>query len=82
MSVRQCHYCNHFFAKSEDRMKHHISVCSAKEGIIYSFDNAQIIDYQDNYKYMGEVPFTVYFDFELLEMQFFFIQKCLLSVIV
>ena len=53
-----------FFGKSEERMKHHISLCSAQEGITYSFDNAQIINYQDNYKYMGDVPFTIYFDFE------------------
>ena len=45
-------------------MDKHISVCSAKEGITYSFDNAQIIDYQDNYKYMGDLPFSIYFDFK------------------
>ena len=63
-------------------MKHDISVCSAQEGITYSFDNAQIIDYQDNYKYMGDVPFAIYFDLrQLPETLFFSIQKCLLSVI-
>ena len=45
-------------------MQKHLSVCTAKEGITYSFDNSQIIDYQDNFKYMGDVPFSVYFDFE------------------
>ena len=41
-----------------------LSICAAKEGIAYSFDNAQIIDYQYNLKYMGDVPFCVYSDFE------------------
>ena len=45
-------------------MDKHLSICAAKEGITYSFDNSQIIDYQDNYKYMGDLPFSVYFDFE------------------
>ena len=45
-------------------MQKHLSGCTAKEGIAYSFDNAKIIDYQDNFKYMGDVPFCVYFDFE------------------
>ena len=63
-TVRQCHYCCNYFAKTEQKMKEHISVCSAKEGITYSFDNSQIIDYQDNYKYMGDLPFSIYFDFE------------------
>ena len=63
-TFRQCHYCNHFFAKTEEKMKKHISVCSAKEGTSYSFDNAQITDYQDNYKFMDDLPFSIYFDFE------------------
>ena len=45
-------------------MDKHLSICAAKEGITYSFDNSQIIDYQDNYKYMGDLPFSVYFDFK------------------
>ena len=45
-------------------MEKHLSVCSAKEGITYSFDNSQMIDYQDNYKYMGDLPFSINFDFE------------------
>ena len=45
-------------------MQTHLSICAAKEGITYSFDNNQIIDYQDNYKYMGDLPFSVYFGFE------------------
>ena len=45
-------------------MKKYLSICTAKEGITCSFDKAQILDYQDNFKYLGDVSFTVYFDFE------------------
>lgn len=45
-------------------MNHHLSVCAAKAGVTYSFDNGKIIDYQDNYKFMGDIPFSVYFDFD------------------
>ena len=31
---------------------------------MFSFDNSQIIDYRDSYKYMGDLPFSIYFDFE------------------
>lgn len=59
-------------------MKQQVSVCSAKEGITYSFDNGKIIDYQDNYKYMGNLPFAIYFDFETTTGDaIFFIQKCM-----
>ena len=45
-------------------MEKHLSICSAKEGITYAFGNGQIINYQNNFKYLGDLPFTVYFDFE------------------
>ena len=63
-TVKQCHYCENYFAKNDDTMKKHLQVCAAKEGITYSFDNGQIITFQDNFRYLGGVPFTVYFDFE------------------
>lgn len=34
------------------------------EEIIYKFENNKIISSQDNFKYLGDVVFTVYFDFE------------------
>ena len=46
-------------------MKKYLTICAAREGITYSFDNGQIIIFQDNFKYLGDVPYTVYFDFEM-----------------
>ena len=63
-TVRQCHYCENFFVKSDDAMAKHNTVCAAKERIIYTFDNRKIISFQDNFKVLADVPFTVYFDFE------------------
>ena len=62
--VRQYHYCGNYFAKSQDAMIKHTNVCAAKERIIYSFENGKIISFQDDFKYLGDVPFMVYFDFE------------------
>ena len=59
-------------------MKKHLQVCAAKEGITYSFDNGQIIAFQDNFRYLDDVPFTVYFDFEANPGNSVFLtQKCL-----
>ena len=63
-AVKQCHFCENLFAKNEEAMKKHLTICAAREGITYSFNNGQIINFQDNFKYLGDVPFTVYFDFE------------------
>ena len=49
---------------NNNAMKKHLQACAANEGITYSFDNRQIITFQDNFRYLGDVPFTVCFYFE------------------
>ena len=51
--------------QNDNTMKKYLQVCTTKEGITYSFDNGQIITFQDNFRYLGDVPFTVYFDFKI-----------------
>ena len=41
-------------------MNKHTQVCAAKESITCCFDNGEIISFQDNFKYLGDAPFTVY----------------------
>ena len=63
-TVKQCHYCENFFAKTNDAMKKHFSICAAREEITYAFDNGQKINFQDNFKYLSDFPFTIYFNFK------------------
>ena len=63
-STRQCPYCNNFFMETEKKMKEHITSCAGQAGFSFSFDNGKIINYQDNFKKLGDLPFTVYYDFE------------------
>ena len=63
-TVRQCFYCKNYSAKSKEILEKHTKVCASKEGIIYTFENGKIISFQDNLNFLGDVPFTVYFDFE------------------
>ena len=53
-----CNFTNHIHTAYKS------NICAATEGIIYSFENGQIIDYQGNFKYQGDVPFSIYFGFE------------------
>lgn len=41
-----------------------MKVCAAKGGITYCFNNGEMISFQDNFKFLSDVPFTVYLDFE------------------
>ena len=45
-------------------MKEHLLCCSGRAGFMYVSDNAKIIDYQYNYKRLGDLPFMIYYDFE------------------
>ena len=61
--VYQCYYCNKFFihqAKQEGHSKN----CSGIPGIVYNFNNQNLICYQDNFNAKGDVLFVIYFDFE------------------
>ena len=60
--VKQCHYFENIFGKTNEAMKKHLSICAAREGVT---DNGQIITFLDDFKYLGDVPFSVYFDFEI-----------------
>ena len=46
------------------RHKRHLENCSGKPGVIYNFNNRRLISYQDNFKNEGDLPFSIYFDFE------------------
>ena len=38
-TVKQCHHYENVFAKNDESMKKHLSICAAREGITYAFDN-------------------------------------------
>ena len=59
----QCFYCNRFFIV-EATQKPHMENCSGKPGVVYNFNNQCLISYQDNFQNKGNVPFTIFFDFE------------------
>ena len=61
--VYQCHYCNKFFIRLE-RQECHSKNCLGIPGIVYNFNNQNLISYQDNFNVKGDVPFIIYFDFE------------------
>ena len=61
--LNNCHFYEKFFVKNDEAMKKYLLICATREGVTYSFDNGQITN-TDNFKYLGDVAFTVYFDFE------------------
>ena len=59
----ECHYCGNFFARA-DKQKRHIGNCSGIPGVVYNFNNQNLITFEDNLKFKGDLPMAIYYDFE------------------
>ena len=58
-------------------MQEHVNLCAGQAGFSFSSDNGKIVNYQDNFKKVGDLPFAIYYDFETMTGSVvFFIQKC------
>ena len=56
------YYCGKYFARA-DRRKH-IESCSGVLGVVYNFNNQNLVTFEDNFKSKRDISFTLYFDFE------------------
>ena len=69
--------------KTEKKMQEHVNSCSGQAGFSVSFDNGKIINYEDNFKKIGDLPFAIYYDFETTTGSVvFFMRKCMWLAIV
>ena len=59
----ECYYCQKYFARKKT-FDSHVKNCSGKPGIVYNFNIQNIVTYEDNLKYVGDLPFSIYADFE------------------
>ena len=62
-TLYECFYCNEFWI-TKSRYEAHLRVCGKKTGVVYNFDLKNIVSFEENLKYKGDVPFSVYADFE------------------
>ena len=59
----QCYACNKFFVDRKS-LERHLNVCEYMSGIAYKFENQSMQIFFDNIKFMGDLPFSIYFDFQ------------------
>ena len=60
--ARQYFFCSNYFSGA-NKFKANIKCCSKIDGMVYKFENKNIVSFQGNFKYMGNLPFAVYFDY-------------------
>ena len=59
----ECYYCSNFYAWKRDFEKH-IKVCASKPGVVYDFNLQNVVTFEDDIKYKGDIPLCVFADFE------------------
>ena len=62
-TAEQCYYCDTFIV-NKPRFEKHLKVCSRKPGITYKFQNQHFSTSEENFRLLGDLPFTIYFDLE------------------
>ena len=62
-AVKQCPYCENFFRKSGEKMAAHVKCCAGQASYLLIFDQS-VINYQENINKIGDLPFSIYYDFE------------------
>ena len=58
-----CHHFSTFFTRNP-RYDKHVENCSEKPGVVYRFENQNLVTFGDNLKYWGDLPFVAYCNFE------------------
>ena len=62
-TLYECYYCNDFCV-IKGKYEKHLKVCGKKPGVVYDFTLKNIVTFEENLKYYGDLPFSVYADFE------------------
>ena len=61
-TLYECYYCNEFWVV-KNKYEKHLRICGKKPGVIYDFTLKNIVTFEENLKYSGDLPFSVYADF-------------------
>ena len=62
-TLYKCYYCNEFWVV-KSKYEKHLRNCGKKPGVIYNFNLKNVVTFEENLKYIGDLPFSVYADFE------------------
>ena len=59
----QCYYCSNYYDR-KDKYDRDIENCTGQPGIIYNFNTQNLITFENDFKYNGDIPLVAYIDFE------------------
>ena len=68
--LKKCYVVNEILTKKkkktfyESKFNGHVKCCSDIVGIICKSEHKNVVSFQDNFSYLGDLPFVIYFDYE------------------
>ena len=62
-TASQCFYCSNFYGR-KDKCDIHVTNCTGQPGINCDFSMQNLVAFEGILKYEGDLPLTVYIDFE------------------
>ena len=57
------YYCSKFYDR-KDKYDRHVENCTGETGTIYDFSMQNVVTFEDNLKYKGDLPLAAYIVFE------------------
>lgn len=74
LKAQQCYYCNKYFS-NVSKFNAHVKCCSEISGITYKFEHKNIISFQNNFSYLVDLPFVIYFYYKTISGDSIFSDK-------
>ena len=54
-SIWESYYCSNFYCR-KDKYKRYLENCTGITGIIYNFHTKNLVSFEDNLQYIGDLP--------------------------
>ena len=62
-TVSQCYYFPNWYDR-KGKFDQHLSCCVAMPGYVYNFNTQSLVTFNGNLKFKGDIPLTVFIDFD------------------
>ena len=62
-SAWQYYFCSYYYAR-KGKFDHHFENCTGQPGYAYNFNTQNLLTFEENLKYNGDIPLVAYIDFE------------------
>ena len=59
----QCYFCSNYYTR-KDQFDRHFENCTGQLGYIYNFSTQNLLTFEENLKYKGDIPLVECTDFE------------------